>query len=153
MGKWRLITDLSYPPGLSVNDGIDSNLCSLKYISVDRVAEVIASYQPEALLAKIDIESAYRLVPVHPLDCPLQLGGAIYMDPMMPFGLCSAPKLFNAVVDALVVPAWLRHPSCFPLSGRLHRHRPATLARVSRSAGHHRPGLFPARSRNRGTQA
>ena len=62
---------------------------------------MIASYPPGALLAEIDIESAYRLVPVHPLDCPLQLGGAIYMDPMLPFGLCSAPKLFNAVVDAL----------------------------------------------------
>ena len=24
-GKWRLITDLSYPPGLSVNDGIDGS--------------------------------------------------------------------------------------------------------------------------------
>ena len=103
-GKWRLITDLSYPPGLSVNDGIDYDLCSLKYISVDRVAEVIARYPPGALLAKIDIESAYRLVPVHPLDRPLQAvewGGAIYVDPMLPFGLCSAPKLFNAVADAL----------------------------------------------------
>ena len=28
--KWRLITDLSYPPGLSVNDGIVKELRSLK---------------------------------------------------------------------------------------------------------------------------
>ena len=28
-GKWRLITDLSFPPGLSVNDGIDKDLVSL----------------------------------------------------------------------------------------------------------------------------
>ena len=28
--KWRLITDLSYPPGLSVNDGIVEELRSLK---------------------------------------------------------------------------------------------------------------------------
>ncbi|KAL5515663.1 hypothetical protein EMCRGX_G000863 [Ephydatia muelleri] len=34
-GKWRLITDLSYPPGSSVNDGIDPSLCSLRYTSVE----------------------------------------------------------------------------------------------------------------------
>ena len=27
-GKWRLITDLSYPPEASVNDGVDPSLCS-----------------------------------------------------------------------------------------------------------------------------
>ena len=103
-GKWRLITDLSFPPGQSVNDGIDSDLCSLTYTSVDQVAEVVAALPPGALLAKIDIESAYRLVPVHPLDRPLQAvqwGGAIYIHPMLPFGLRSAPKLFNALADGL----------------------------------------------------
>ena len=97
-GKWRLITDLSYPPGLSVNDGIDPDLCSLVYTSV------VARYPPGALLAKIDIESAYRLVPVHPSDRPLQAvewRGALYVDPMLPFGLRSAPKLFNALADVL----------------------------------------------------
>ena len=55
-------------------------------------------------MAKIDIESAYRLIPVHPTDRPLQAmewNGQIYIDPMLPFGLRSAPKLFNAVADAL----------------------------------------------------
>lgn len=28
-GKFRLITDLSFPPGSSVNDGIDPSLCSM----------------------------------------------------------------------------------------------------------------------------
>jgi len=27
--------------------------------------------------------------------------GSIYVDPILPFGLCSAPKIFNAVADAL----------------------------------------------------
>ena len=34
-GKWRLIVDLSFPAGRSVNDGIDTALCSLHYTSVD----------------------------------------------------------------------------------------------------------------------
>ena len=41
-GKWRLITDLSFPPDQSVNDGIDPSLCSLSYITVEQVAEVVA---------------------------------------------------------------------------------------------------------------
>ena len=34
-GKWRLIMDLSSPEGESMNDGIDKNLLSLHYTSVD----------------------------------------------------------------------------------------------------------------------
>ena len=37
-GRWRLITDLSYPEGTSVNDGIRWDLCSLRYTSVEAVA-------------------------------------------------------------------------------------------------------------------
>ena len=36
--KWRLITDLSFPEGQSVNDGIDPLVCSLRYTTVDKVA-------------------------------------------------------------------------------------------------------------------
>ena len=59
---------------------------------------------PVALLAKIDTKSAYRLVPVHQYDQPL-LGfrwrGKVYLDAMLPFGLRSAPKVFNALADTL----------------------------------------------------
>ena len=103
-GKWRLITDLSFPPGRSVNDGIAPELCSLTYASVENVAEVAAGYRRGALMAKIDIESAYRLVPVHPTDRiqqAVEWEGNVYVDLMLPFGLRSAPKLFNAVADGL----------------------------------------------------
>ena len=103
-GKWRLITDLSFPSGQSVNDGIDPALCSLAYTTVDQVAEVVTRLGTAALLAKVDIESAYRLIPVHPQDRPLQAvrwEGQVFIDPMLPFGLRSAPKIFNAVADAL----------------------------------------------------
>ena len=99
-GKWRLITDLSYPPGVSVNNGIDKSLCSLEYMTVDDVAHIVHQIGRGAQLAKIDIESAYRLIPVHPQDRPLQAvrwQTHTYVDPMLPFGLRSAPKIFNAV--------------------------------------------------------
>ena len=65
-------------------------------IMVDEVAALAASQGEGALLAKIDIESAYWLIPVHPNDHPLQAmrwQGRVYVDPMLPFGLCSAPKV------------------------------------------------------------
>ena len=103
-GRLGLITDLSYPLGESVNDGIEAELCFLVYTSIDRVARVAAGYQQGALLAKVDIEAAYCLIPAHPTDRPLQAISwerKLYIDPMLPFGLHSAPKLFNAVADAL----------------------------------------------------
>ena len=103
-GKWRLITDLSFPPGFSVNDGISSALCSLSYISVDTAAAVITSLGQGTLLAKIDVQAAYRLIPVHPDDRPLlgiEWKGSVYCDAMLPFGLRSAAKIFSAVADAL----------------------------------------------------
>eukprot|EP00731_Ephydatia_muelleri_P038232 Em0686g3a len=102
-GKWRLIVDLSSPHGRSVNDGIDPALCSLEYVTVDLVADVVASF-PRSLLSKINICSAYRMVPVHPEDRWL-LGmlweGQLFVDTVLPFGLRSAPKLFTAVADAV----------------------------------------------------
>ena len=83
-GKFRLITDLSFPPGQSVNDGIDPSLCSLVYTTVDEVAAQAAALGRGALLAKVDIEAAYRLIPVHPQDRVLQgmrWKGMIYVDP------------------------------------------------------------------------
>ena len=94
-GKWRLIVDLSAPKGFSVNDGIPPDLCSLSYASVDHAVQRIMSYNRGALLAKLDIESAYRIIPVHPDDRSL-LGmvwkGRLYVDSSLPFGLRSAPK-------------------------------------------------------------
>ena len=66
--KWRLIVDLSAPKGFSVNNNIDETLCSLSYISVeDAVQEIMAKGQCSQL-AKVDIQSAYRTIPVHPED-------------------------------------------------------------------------------------
>ena len=67
-GKWRLIVDLSHPEGRSINDGISSSHCSLQYVRVDDVVEQLLQLGPGALMAKLDVKSAYRIVPVHPDD-------------------------------------------------------------------------------------
>ena len=67
-GKWRLITDLSSAEGASVNNRIDLRLCFVNYITVDDAVSTVISLGCGALLGKFDLESAYRLVPVHPQD-------------------------------------------------------------------------------------
>ena len=103
-GKWRLIMDLSSPDGRSINDGIEPDLCSLSYVSIDDIAEAIARLGRGTLIAKSDIQQAYRQIPVHPQDRHL-LGmhwqGAYFVDTVLPFGLRSAPLIFSAVADAL----------------------------------------------------
>ena len=73
-------------------------------MSIDDIAQSIIHFGPGTLLAKCDVKSAYRQVPVHPEDRPL-LGmcwqGSYYADTTLPFGLRSAPLIFSAIADAL----------------------------------------------------
>ena len=74
------------------------------YILVDRVTRIITRMGRGALLGKMDIKSAYRIIQVHPED-QLLLGirwqGEVYIDTRLPFGLRSAPIIFTALADAL----------------------------------------------------
>ena len=73
-------------------------------------------------MTKTNIESTFRIIPVHPQDWEL-LGmswkGQYYFDKVLLFGLCSAPFLFNHLPDTLewlvkhhlniqsVIPFWM----------------------------------------------
>ena len=103
-GKWRLIVDLLFPQEHSVNDYIDPSLCSLSYPSVEDAAAFLFKAGRGALLAKLYIKSAYRNIPIHPRDrhlLGLQWHNRVFVDTCLPFGLHSAPKIFNATADAL----------------------------------------------------
>ena len=103
-GEWRLIFDLSSPRGKSVNDGINPDLCSLSYLTIDRLVEQMVKAGRGALMAKFDLKSAYRNVPVHPDDrwlLGMMWNGQLFVDTVLPFGLRSAPIIFTAVADAL----------------------------------------------------
>jgi len=102
--KWRLIVDLSHPINGSVNGGIPKLLCSLKYITIDSAIEHIQQIGQGVLLAKIDIKSAFRLLPVHPADrhlLAMRWDQLIFVNKCLPFGLRSTPKLFNVLADLL----------------------------------------------------
>lgn len=94
-----MIVDLSSPGGSSVNDGIDPHKFTLHYITVDQVIHMVSRLGRGALMAKFDVEAAYRNIPVHPADWFLKWRDSYYVHLTLPFGLCSAPYIFNAVVD------------------------------------------------------
>ena len=103
LGKWRIITDLSFPAGRSVNDGIDPALCSLSYVSVDTVVSMVTALGPGSRLTKVDIEAAYRLVPVIPMTVHSSVSGGKgnCTATQCCLSVWSAAKIFNALADAL----------------------------------------------------
>ena len=55
-------------------------------------------------MAKFDLKSAYQQVPVHPDDhwlLGMEWRGQLFVDTALPFGLRSAPAIFNAVAEVL----------------------------------------------------
>ena len=106
---WRMIVDLSYPRGRSVNDFIDPSICSPTYPSIDDAVAVILALGRGTELVKIDLKNAYRILPIHPDDrqfLGIAWEGHVYIDQCLPFGLRSAPKIFSAFADVL---AWVLH--------------------------------------------
>ena len=107
--KWRLIVNLSAPLGASANDAIDQELSSVAYTSIDDAGRLINLLGKGCLLAKFDLQEAYRAVPVHPADQPklgVNWNGVTFVDRALPFGLRSAPKLFSALSDGFM---WALH--------------------------------------------
>ena len=102
--RWRLYVDLFYPTGHIVNDRIPTHLCMLSYITVNTAREHILTLGAGSQLAKMDIRNAFRLLPVHPADhhmLGMKWNDQVCIDTCLPFGLRSAPKLFNVLADLL----------------------------------------------------
>ena len=103
-GKWRLITDLSFPKCFSVNDLIPDDLVSVKYAGIPEAVEKIISLGHGTLLAKFDTRRAYRLLPVRREDrhfLGMRWNDLFYVDLAIPFGLRSAPRIFTRFADVL----------------------------------------------------
>ena len=97
-GKFRLIQHLSYPEGSSINDGIDRDFCKVQYTRFDDAITMVVGAGKGALMAKSDIESAFRLLPVNPSDFELlgmKLDGLFYVDKALPMGASCSPALFE----------------------------------------------------------
>lgn len=95
---WRLITHLSFPKFNSVNFFIDPEESSVKYTSFDSVIQMIAKIGQGAFIAKCDIKSAFRLLPICPGDFDLlgfMFDDMYYIDKCLPMGCSVSCKVFE----------------------------------------------------------
>ena len=95
---------LSVPDGASINDSISTDQYSLHYIGVDDVVAHLSHHGTATLLFKIDIQHAFRNVPVHPEDwCMLGMkwNDQYHIDKVLPFSLRSSPAIFNLLANAV----------------------------------------------------
>lgn len=67
-GEYRFIHHLFYPWNSLVNYYVDPQLYWMRYASSDTLVATVKVCGPWAMLAKCDIESAFRLLPVHLRD-------------------------------------------------------------------------------------
>ena len=106
----RVILDLSYPVGNSINDGISQeyylgkkiNIC---YPNVDDFVDIIKLKGQGCLMFKKDLNRAYRQIPLCPGDMHLvgfQWEDAIFADRVLPMGLRSSSQICQRVTSAVV---------------------------------------------------
>ena len=103
-GDFRMIHHLSYPRGKSVNDGISHEHSSVHYANIDMAITRIKQSGVGSYLAKTDIKSAFRILPVNPQDYHLlgiKWNGQYYYDKCMPMGCASSCKTFETFSTAI----------------------------------------------------
>ncbi|KAL9987025.1 hypothetical protein ACROYT_G001259 [Oculina patagonica] len=99
-----MIHNLSFPFGASVNDFIPPEFCSVHYATVNDAIRIIKRLGAGCTLAKTDVRSAFRIIPVNPLDyqlLPMQWKGRYYVDGCLPMGCASSCKTFEALSTAM----------------------------------------------------
>ena len=90
----RVIIDLSWPQGSSVNAGVDINSYAgaeyiLTFPSIDTITKRVLECGYDCFIAKIDISRTFRHIPVDPRDIGnlgLYWEGSYYQDARIPFG-------------------------------------------------------------------
>ena len=95
-GDFRMIHHLSYRENNSVNSGIPEEFPTVSYATIQQAtAKVLGK---GSFLAKSDIKSAFRLLPIHPSDYYL-LGFSwdekFYYDRCLPVGCSASCQLFE----------------------------------------------------------
>ena len=122
-----------------MNDGIPDSEATIIYDMVNQAITDLSTSGTGSLMIKLDLESAFRHIPVRPADWHL-LGftweDKFYYDVVLGFGCRSAPYIFNLFGEALHwiiqrhIPARIRHY----LDDFLQIHPPSASATDAQSA-------------------
>ena len=111
-GEFRVIHDLSYPKGDSINSTVSKEYATIHCQPFDDLIYVIKLLGSGSLVAKTDIESAFRLIPIHPHDYNLLgfvVDGKFYYDRCLPMGSSVSCRTFELFSNAL---HWILENKC-----------------------------------------
>jgi hypothetical protein len=105
-GTFRRIHDLSYPKHSkhSPNASIIAGASIIEYIQFDDITDMILEAGKGCYLFKKDVKDAFRIIPIAPADRWLlgfMWNDHYYNENCLPFGLATAPILFNLFAEAL----------------------------------------------------
>lgn len=97
--KPRVIHHLSWPRSSS-NASVNASTTdfNVRLDAFDKAVQAVRQLGAGCFLSKIDVDSAYRNIPVRPADWPLlgmQWDGKYYFDTVVQFGLASATAIFE----------------------------------------------------------
>ena len=95
LDKRRVILDMSFPPGHSINDGINKDWylgvhIDLTYPTIDSFATMVKAVGPGALMYKRDLCRVYHQIWTYLFDIPYQgffWQGAFYFDTVLVKGV------------------------------------------------------------------
>ena len=88
----------------SVNDFIPSEKSTVHYASISDAIAMIKSIGRGSYMSKIDINSAFRIIPIHPDDYHLldmKWNNSYFFDRCLPMGCSSSCAIFEAFSTSL----------------------------------------------------
>jgi hypothetical protein len=105
----RVILDLSFPSGKSVNDHISKEFylgekVELSYPNVDDLVGIIKDKGPRCMLFKKDLKRAYRQIPVGPGNIHFigfSWENCLFVDRVLPMGLRSSAQICQRITTAV----------------------------------------------------
>ena len=100
-----MIHDLSFPRGgASVNSTIPDGCSTVTYELLDDAIHIVQQLGRGSLIAKADIESAFRLIPIHPASYRLTgftWKSSFFYDKVLPFGASTSCRTFELFSTAI----------------------------------------------------
>ena len=119
--KRRVILNLSYPYGGSVNDQVDKQHFDgsefiLRFPTIDDIVAEINKLGDDVVLAKIDVSRAFRNLRVDPADTVkfgIKWEGKYFLDQAVAFGWVHGTSAFQMLSDAVTYLMAKRHHNIF----------------------------------------
>ena len=108
--KRRVILNLSYPKGASLNDAVtrdlfDNKAFTLRFPTIDGILDKIKQAEGPVMLAKIDVARAFRNLRVDPADAfkfGIHWNNKFYLDIVVAFGWVHGSASFQMTSDTIL---------------------------------------------------